>query len=303
MKNIIMYKKGEASWIRWIKKRIDNNLNLNALFTGPTGIGKTFAAIEVARLIDPDFDVTKQISFNFSGLMRIINQFNNKTEFNLHKKKYKIVIFDEAQTSTNRRDWQSKVIKYLNFLLSTYRHQNIITLFTSPYEDFLDSAALKLFHVKFECRGWSKKTNKSKISPKIYQYNAQKSKMYEHPLYVIRNNGAVPLRIWSVNLPPKEMTEPYELEKFKFTNALNQKITQELEEMAHEDNVPKINIRNELNPLSMQPELWREVSENGYLDQLSLAKKLGKDIGQVNKNIMSMRKKGWDIRKFKKVKK
>jgi len=235
--------------------------------------------------------------------MRIINQFNNKTDTNLHKKKHKVVIFDEAQTSTNRRDWQSKVNKYLNFLLSTYRHQNIITLFTSPYEDFLDSAALKLFHVKFECKGWSKKTRKSKMTPKIYQYNAQRSKMYEHPLYVIKENGAVPLRVWIVGCPPKEMTGPYEVEKFKFTNALNQRITQELEEMSHAENVPKINIKNELNPLSMQPDIWQEVVDNGYNTQTELANKLGKDIAQVNRNITSMRKKGWDIRKFRKSEK
>jgi len=300
MENLILYKKGESSWVCWIKKRIKNNLNLNALFTGPTGIGKSFNAIEIARQIDPEFDVTKQISFNFSGLMKIINQFNNNTDSNLHKKKYKVVIFDEAQTSTNRRDWQSKVNKYLNHLLSTYRHQNIITLFTSPYEDFLDSAALKLFHVKFECKGWSKKTKKSRITPKIYQYNAQRSKMYEHPLYVIRDGGTYPLRNWSVDCPPKEVTDLYEIEKFKFTNALNQKITQELEAMAHAENVPKIDIKNELNPLSCQPEIWREVSENGYTGQVELAKRLGIAQPQLAKNVMSMRKKGWDIRKFRK---
>lgn len=300
---MVLYKPGQDSWIRWIKKRIKNNLNLNAIFTGPTGIGKTFAAIEVARLIDPEFDVTKQIVFGFPGLMKVINQFNNPGESGLHKKKFKVVIFDEAQTSTNRRDWQSKVNKYLNFLLSTFRHQNIITLFTSPYEDFLDSAALKLFHVKFECKGWSKKTKKSKMTPKIYQYNAQRQKMYEHPLYIIRKKGTVPLRTWCVDCPPKEMIDPYEVEKFKFTNALNQKITQELEEMAREENAPVGNVRNELNPLSMQPEIWQEASDNGYTGQRELAAKLGKDVAQLNKNIMSMRKKGWDIRKFRKSEK
>jgi len=300
MENMILYRNGESSWINWIKKRIKNNLNLNAIFTGPTGIGKTFAAIEVARMIDPEFDVTKQISFSFPGLMKIINQFNNKTDSNLHKKKFKVAIFDEAQTSTNRRDWQSKVNKYLNFLLSTYRHQNIITLFTSPYEDFLDSAALKLFHVKFECKGWSKKTKKSKMTPKIYQWNSQKQKMYEHPLYVIRKTGTNPLRNWSVDCPPKEMVDPYEVEKFKFTNALNHKITQELEAMAQEENKPIGDVKNELNPLSCQPEIWREASENGYTGQVELAKRLGIAQPQLATNVMSMRKKGWDIRKFRK---
>ena len=301
MENLILLKKGEPSWIRWIKKRIKNNLNLNALFTGPTGIGKSFNAIDIALQIDPEFDVTKQISFDFAGLMRIINQFNNKTDSNLHNKKFKVVIFDEAQTSTNRRDWQSKVNKFLNHLLSTYRHQNIITLFTSPYEDFLDSAALKLFHVKFECKGWNKKTKKSRMTPKIYQYNAQRSKMYEHPLYVIKKDGTSPLRNWSVNCPPKEITDLYEVEKFKFTNMLNQKITQELEIMSHANDVPsKMDLKNELNPDSCQPEVWREASINGYITQTQLAKVIGIPQPQLAKNIIVMRKKGWDIRKFKK---
>ena len=306
MENMIMYKKGESSWIKWIKKRIKNNLNMNAIFTGPTGIGKTFAAIEVARQIDPEFDVTKQISFSFPGLMKIINQFNNKTDSNLHKKKFKVCIFDEAQTSTNRREWQSKVNKYLNYLLSTFRHQNIITLFTSPYEDFLDSAALKLFHVKFECKGWSKKTKKSKMTPKIYQWNSQKQKMYEHPLYVIKKTGTSPLRSWSVNCPPKEMTDLYEKDKFAFTNALNLSITQELEAMSKAENEPEG--RKPLNPLSCQKELWEYCEKNGWTTQAQLAVDFGKyrgqpngmSIGQLNMNKQSMKKRGWDIEIFNK---
>jgi len=73
--------------------------------------------------------------------------------------------------------------------------------------------------------------------------------------------------------------------------------------MSHAENVPKINIKNELNPLSMQPDIWQEVVDNGYNTQTELANKLGKDIAQVNRNITSMRKKGWDIRKFRKSEK
>ena len=118
----------------------------------------------------------------------------------------------------------------------------------------------------------------------------------------------MPLRSWSVDCPPKEMTDLYEVEKFKFTNALNQKITQELEMMSHANDVPKIDIKNELNQESCQPALWEYCSKNGYVGQVQLAKDFGiymgkpngMSLGQLNLNILSMRKKGWDIRKFKK---
>lgn len=292
-----MYKKGEPSWPRWIKKRVNNNLNFIALFTGETGVGKSWSAIEIARQIDPEFDSVKQVAFNFAGLMRIINKFNNENlDEKLYKKKYKVVIFDEAQTDVNRHEWQSKTNKFLNYVLSTFRHQNIIVFFTTPFEDYIDSNALKLFHAKFECKGWSKKTKKSTIRPKIFQYNPQKRKMYNHSLHIITKAGVKKMVVWKVGCPPQELTEPYEAEKFKFTNTLNMKITLQLEEMEKKDEVPK---EKQLNPLSCQPDIWREVSENGYYNQRQLAKVLGLNLGNMNTNIKSMQKKGFNIEKFK----
>jgi len=306
MKNLIMYKPDEASWTRWIKKRIRNNLNFVALFTGETGVGKSWSAIEIARQIDPNFDSIKQVAFNFSGLMRVINKFNNPgLDEELYNKKYKVVIFDEAQTDVNRHEWQSKTNKFLNYVLSTFRHQNIIVFFTTPFEDYIDSNALKLFHANFECKGWSKKTKKSLLRPKIFQYNPQKRKMYNHSLHIITKTGVKKMITWKIGCPPKELTEPYEEAKFRFTNALNMKITLQLDEMDRADE-PK---KEELNPLSCQPELWNYCEEYGWKKQQQLALDFGKSRGmsngmnlsQLNANKQSMKKKGWDIEIFKKI--
>jgi len=54
MKNMVMYKKGEDSWVRYIKARINSNLNFIAIAEGSTGIGK--------RLMTPKLMETKAIS-------------------------------------------------------------------------------------------------------------------------------------------------------------------------------------------------------------------------------------------------
>lgn len=302
-----MYKKDEPSWPKWIKKRIRNNLNFVALFTGETGVGKSWSAIEIARQIDPAFDSVKQVAFNFAGLMRVINKFNNAgLDDELYDKKYKVVIFDEAQTDVNRHEWQSKTNKFLNYVLSTFRHQNIIVFFTTPFEDYIDSNALKLFHAKFECKGWSKKTKKSTLRPKIFQYNPQQRKMYNHSLHIITKTGVKKMVTWNIGCPPKELTDPYEEAKFRFTNALNMKITLELEAMEKADE-PK---KEELNPLSCQPELWKFCELYGWEKQEQLALDFGKhqgnpngmNISQLNSNKQSMKKKGYDIEIFKKLK-
>ena len=306
MQNIIMKREGEASWVTYIKKRIDNNMNFLALFLGPTGIGKTWATLSVAFQIDPEFDPREQLAFNFVGLMRAINKCNDKTTF-LGKKKYKVLIFDEAQTSVNKRDWQTKINKLFLYLLSTFRHQNIIVLFNSPYSDFLDSATMKLMHAKFEVKGWDKKTSKADCRPKLLQYNGTLQKFYEHRLYVTQKgtNGANKLVYWKIISPPEHIIDPYEEMKTAFTSKLNEQITREIEELARKEEVSLVEEpTGELNPESIQPALWEEASL-GYKTQKELRdrmeKKLGKKVwfGNLSTNIMSMRKKGWDIRRFK----
>jgi len=68
----------------------------------------------------------------------------------------------------------------------------------------------------------------------------------------------------------------------------------------YEENEPK----GELNPDSMQPIIWDE-AQRGYTKQEELKERVSKrlnrnvDIAQLNRNIMSMRKKGFDIREYK----
>jgi len=304
--NFILAKEGESYWITAIKRRINNNMNFLAIFTGPTGSGKTWSTLSVAEQIDPDFDPREQLSFNFTGLMRCINKCNDK-ETILGKKKYKVLIFDEAQTSVNKRDWQSRINKLFLYLLSTFRHQNIIVLFNSPSFDFLDSATMKLIHTEFEVKGWDKGKRTTHLSPKFLQWNADKQKFYKHRLYVAQEGqrGANKLEYWKIPAPSNHIIDPYEQMKTAFTTKLNEQITKELNLIAQQEEASLIDTpEKELNPESMQPDLWEE-AVLGYRTQEELRqrmiKRLGKEVNfsLLNRNIQSMRKKGWDIRKYK----
>lgn len=258
MRNLIMHKDGESSVVRWIKKRIDNNLNFLAITEGATGSGKSWSNLTICYELDSEFNPEEQIAFNFKKLMQIINRFNSKDD-PLHKRKYKVILFDEAQTQVNKREWQSRVNKLFLYLTSTFRHQNIIVLFTSPYSDFIDSATMKLIHVKFEVRGWNKKTELTHLRPKILQYNSRLRKFYEHSLYVIRDGKANKLSDWFVPKPPKHLILPYEDMKTEFTTQLNKEITEELEAM--ENNKQKTVISPSFDTRKPLTEHQKEVME------------------------------------------
>ncbi len=192
----------------------------------------SWTLISMAYMIDSEFE-TRQIAFGFKQVMSIINS----DWFN--KKKWKIIIFDEAQCDISNRSWQSLINRLMNYLLSTFRHRNIILLFTSPYSDFLDSQTMKLMHVRFEVRGHSRKTKKTKIRPTILQYNSMKKKFYYHSLFHMKGGSYKKIVYWYINKPPQHLIDPYEKDKFAFTDRLNESIQKDLEklEVKDEDNI------------------------------------------------------------------
>ena len=221
-----MYKKGENSWARFIKKRKDENRNFLGFFTGETGSSKSWSSMTLATKLDPEFSVD-QVCFTILELMERINDCNNP-ETVLGKKKYKVLMLEETQTSLSNKEWQSKINKLFNYVASTFRNQNIILLFNAPYMNSVDSGVLKLMHAMFECRGWSKSTGISTVRAKILQYNARKNKFYEHSLHVIRDKKVVKMMFLHLKAPPKQLIKEYELKKTNFTNKLNKSVYEDL---------------------------------------------------------------------------
>lgn len=221
MKNMVMFKKDENAWVTYIKSRIKSNLNFIAIAEGSTGIGKSWAMLSLANQIDPDFSIS-QVAFSFQEVMEILNADWFK------KKKWKIIFFDEPQTDISNRAWQSLTNRLLNYLVSTFRHQNVILLFATPYADFIDSQTQKLLHCKFVVKGHSRKTKLTVVRPKLQQYNSQMKKYYNHSLMVSSKQGVFKMTHLLLEKPPKKIIDPYEEKKKEFTSNLNREILEQL---------------------------------------------------------------------------
>lgn len=223
MKNLVMWKKDQHAWVTYIKARINSNLNFIAIAEGSTGIGKSWAMLSVAHSIDPDFNVS-QVAFSFREVMEILNDKDFK------KKKWKVIFFDEPQTEISNRAWQGLTNKLLNYLISTFRHQNVIFLMATPYADFIDSQTQKMIHCKLEVKGHSRKTLLTTIRPKLQQWNSNMKKYYYHSLMVSSKMGVFKMTQWKVIKPPQHLITPYEKKKTQFTAGLNKDILRQLNE-------------------------------------------------------------------------
>lgn len=293
---------GESYWVSYIKKRIRNNLNFLGMTTGPTGGGKSFSGLSTAQELDPEFSV-EQICFGLSQLMPIVKKYNNvdpnykpkEGQTPLHKRKYKVILFEETQTSVNKRDWQSKTNKMFLYLMSTFRHQNIIVLFNSPYSDYFDGSTMKLIHAKFECKGWSKKTKKTYLRGKLLQYNDKLKKFYEHSLYVIENGKAHKFDgLWGVSKASDDLIEPYEIAKANFTNKLNDKIAKEFAKLDIEDDSNDFDTRK---PLTDRQKEVMECLAKGNT-QLQAVEILGLANGTIAEHKKAAVKKGYTLQEF-----
>lgn len=309
MKGMIKKVPGEASWITYIKKRIRNNLNFLAITTGGPGKGKTYSDLSIAYQIDPEFDCRYQVAFSFYGFMQSINRFNGKDlkyldkiedeNFTpLHKRKYKVIIFEETQTTVNKRNWQSQLNKMFLYLMSTFRHQNFIILMNMPYQDYVDSSTMKLIHAKFEAVGHNKKKQRSYVRPLLLQYNDKQSKFYTHNLKVIRNNRLVPLAgLWGLPKAPEHILESYEEMKTAFTDKLNEKITRDAKLLEEGEDPDKIDNRKPLT--EKQEQVLRTLAgiKEGNRYEIA-AQRLGLGLSGVGNHVILARKKGWDIKDF-----
>jgi len=209
----------DYSLVRYIHRRIKNNKNFLATITGPTGSGKSWSALSMAELIDPNFSVNNVI-FKGRELMKLINEGELKAG--------SVIIWDEAGIDLSNRNWQSVTNKMLNALLQTFRHRNFILFFTVPYHDFIDSSSKKLFHADFETQKINKGEQKVIIKPKLLQYNSNLSKWYRKYLKVSLKGSIVKIRRWKVPKPSDELIKEYEIKRKMFTKNLNKDIDKQL---------------------------------------------------------------------------
>ena len=283
IENLIMKRPGESAIVTLTKKRIRLNLNMFCMFTGKLGSGKSWSAISFAQELDPEFDIDRQVVFDFRKCMELINSDWLKT------KKMKIIVWDEPQITISNRAWQSQVNRLVNYLISTFRHQNIILIMAAPYKDFLDSQTMKLLTWEFQCTKVNKRKKICVVRPKYQQYNPQVKKTYPHPLYILVKHKKKKMVTWNVKIP-KDI-EIYEKNKTDFTTGLNKTIQDTLDKLDKvEDVVVEVKPKKPLTEL--QEEIlvcWKEGKK-----QKDIVLELGRSQKIISESEKYMRNKGYD---------
>lgn len=218
----ILGKPREKYWISYIKQRIRKNKNFLGFISGQTGSGKSYSSIRICEELDPEFDINRCV-FGGIELMNLINSGKLK--------RGSAICMEEVGVEMNAKNWASVTNKMLNYLMQTFRHKGFILIMNSPFMDFVDSATRKLFHAEMETKGIDYENREVLLKPLLLQYNGRMQKFYRKRLKVITPKGKVPVDLWKVAKPSEELRKQYEAKKTEYTDRLNKRIYDELQEV------------------------------------------------------------------------
>jgi len=217
-------------WLRWITDRVKMNKNNLIAITGQTGSGKTYSAMscceQLAKFYKKEFN-PDDVIFTFTKFMKTV------TPDTVYKGQP--FIFDEPQVSISAREFQSMSNRFFNYILSTFRQDNLTIFFCLPYVDMMDKNTRKLLHAHWETQSINTKNNTCRVKPKLLQYSQHTQKFYTpflkvfyKPVNKIRHI-AVKIKAWDIPKPSQELCTVYEERKLQFRKELQAGIVNKLE--------------------------------------------------------------------------
>jgi len=201
----------------WDRVRKQNKNYLMAI-VGETGSGKSYAGLRLGIELDPTFNIDR-IVFSPSEFMALINGGLPSGS---------VIMYDECGVSMDSRTWYSVMNRMINYVLQTFRHRNLIVLFTVPLMKFMDSNARQLMHAYIVLKEIKRGEKQSYGSMYMLQHNYSLGTTYNKKPRIISGADRVRIDYITFKLPNKTFVAEYERKRGAFTAQLNEGIEKEL---------------------------------------------------------------------------
>jgi predicted Zn-ribbon and HTH transcriptional regulator len=216
---MLKYKKSEKEaevLLRFMKSRHERKKTTTITVTGSLGSGKSYVCLRLAELwylyfFKEAFPI-KNVCFDIEQAMELFVKGNLKEG--------EIVIIEEAGVAINAKNFYSKVNKFFNFYMQTFRQRQIIVLFNCPLFSLIDKSTRILINANFITQSIDDDKQVCIVKPLFHQLNQQSGKTYFHYLRVKGSvNGygfTAPIKTFEFGLPSEYLREAYEREKSKY---------------------------------------------------------------------------------------
>ena len=208
------FTKNSVWLIPWIRRRIEKNRNLIALFVGQTGSGKSYSAMRLAECIDPNFSVDR-IVFTVKDFLSLVNS---------DLPRGSVILFDDAGLGINAREWQALTARVFGMLTQGFRYKQIITFITVPDQSFIERQSRRLVHIRFEATDVQGMMKMKLITSNPFDPERPFAK---YPR-IHRGISEIQVKMVRFRLPSRDLTEKYEEKKKAFMEAKFREFEQQL---------------------------------------------------------------------------
>jgi hypothetical protein len=157
-----------------IRGRVKQKRATNVTLTGEGGIGKTYMAIQICRLLSRRFTID-QVVFGYYDFLKAV----------LRTRMGVPIVFDEPSYAMSKRDWYKQINQALVKTIESFRfkvHPLFIPIINKSLLDKTVRSYLLQFHIHIQDRGKAQvyRLSPSQFEDKTYQYNFCK---LDYPLF------------------------------------------------------------------------------------------------------------------------
>lgn len=228
MKYLMVTKQKPRLIRKWRYRIIRRNKNLLIIICGGTGSGKSYCALTIAKMIDPDFDVKTRVVFTVESFMELLNSGKLR--------KGSTIVWDEAGVGIPSREWYSISNKAISYVLQTFRHLNLCVIFTTPSFDYIDKQTRLLFHVYIETVKIIYEKNRVIVKVFENQFNPAMGKEYKKYFWI----GGVKKERFNIGKPTKQMVKDYEEIKKIFSRKLRMEVQKDVQQFRQKERQKRV---------------------------------------------------------------
>lgn len=261
-------KAGHFSLPKYVRNRVrEKNKNFLMIICGETGSGKSYAGLDLARLIDGNFN-TDRVAFTADQFMNILN--SGKV------KKGQCILWDEAGVGVPAREFYTIANRSISYVFQTFRHQNIAVILTTPHFGLLDSQIRAMIHCYAEMTHIDYEKKKSYMKIQRMQHDPKSGKTYFKYFRTSIGGRIMKFTQFPSIMPDGKLLEKYEEVKNKQTELWNKKAQMEIESLERKQEKKKEKPKT-------NEELAKEIWER-YGDLLVKVQKNGNKV--INRNLL-----------------
>lgn len=199
-----------------------NHKNCMIIFVGETGGGKSYGALRLGEILDPNFEVNTQVSWNAYQFVK---------RANVEVDPGTVDVLEEAGVAAGNRKWWELDNDVLDQLLQTWREQRRVGIMTVPELDLIDQHLQRRFHYYIEMIRVNEQEGYSLAKVQRIEKNQKTGKLYFKYPVLKSGDGRVQQYRWlKFRTPTEKQRKRYEAEKKNFTRNLNQHLLNKMEE-------------------------------------------------------------------------